>query len=275
MKTWLKVMLVMVLVLAGLAGGQAYAAGKGKAEVKDKKLQFVDETGKVVRTISLEEEFREVPKKDRKAKIRQKHYKRVSMSKNGSYAFILTDITDWDYIDETGQEHSIDEGTVTSNLKVFDGMGNVLLTKQFREGWGVKSRVHISDQGEALAVQLSGDAMGTDEVSNEPVYVYDMTGKVLMSAPTKADIEKWPDFNIDSVEAISSNGKYLAITVSYGYTLEFPTVTRFYNLHNGRFWDAEKNYVVYWIANSGETHVGSKKISGESEDIDLKNYIGD
>lgn len=283
MKTWYTMMLIMALVLAGLAGGQAHAAGGGKAEVKGKELQFVDETGKVVRSIPLGEEFRDVPKNyGTIVKLREKHKKRAFTNSDGSYVAVRTDITDWVYIDmagqqqdlyinEAGQQHYINsEGFIrTSNMKFFDGKGNLLWENQLPDEWTYDEPM-FSVGGEVLAVVIWVNLKSTQE--RNYFTVYDRTGKVVMSAPSKEDIDNRPNLRLVYVEAISPHGKYLAVFATDGND----QWKRFYNLHNSKFWDANNNYRVAKISDEGFARIeGGETGPFEINEINLTNYIGD
>ncbi|MCB4792147.1 MAG: hypothetical protein LHV68_09690, partial [Elusimicrobia bacterium] len=85
---------------------------------------------------------------------------------------------------------------------------------------------------------------------------YNKKGDLLLNVP-------W-----GSEPVMSPNGKYLALRVAGQ-----PTLTYFYNLNNGKYWKADKEYSIYSVSNTGQVKADTPMTDTPVTNIDLTIYI--
>jgi hypothetical protein len=270
--------------MGSISAEEGTTSKDAKALIKGKEVQFVDKEGKTTGKISLESDTNIITRKqiiggvEKNQKYKQIVYKHAIASENGKYIAIIEDAGDRAFIDEEQKEHLLYEGETTGKVKLYDAQGKMLFEKQLPKGRGTSGKEVVAENGEAFAVNTFDTIRETNEPRNI-VFVFDKNGQVILTIPSKEDGKK---YNVYELEKISANGKYLAVSLSSG--------TRFYNLKNGKFWDALREYNVKEIRNDGiieayyrnpaikETDSYEKRVKEgilKENPIDLNKYIGD
>lgn len=152
--------------------------------------------------------------------------------------------------------------------------------KDLPEGRGIQSSPEslISHNGEIIAI-ITFDTSGLSDTKDgiyvsDIIYVYDgKSGSVILKTPSD---EEARNIRVNSVEAVSDGGRYLAVNVTHkrkkSNLLENST-TLFYDLKKNTFWDSQEKYYIYYITDDGITKVGGDATKPRVE-IDLKKYLG-
>lgn len=165
-----------------------------------------------------------------------------------------------------------EEAAHIERVRILKAKNNPNWANLFAEGVEPSSEPFVSDGGDTLAIIVSdkrAEVTNTADSLDGVLLVFDKAGTQLLQVPSKEEMEKKEGiFTVHTVEKISPNGKYLAVSGSH-------MAIRFYNLTNLKFWDVSKDYKVNEITDAGVAEVSYKRPNDELEYVDLTKHIGD
>ena len=225
-------------------------------KLDQKRLKVIDENGKVLKEISLKREVT-------KAKFWDKHKKRdwdsekiitkvPFISDNKMFGAVVSNTLNKILVTpEFRKVYGGYRGGVSAGkLTVYNNRGEVQFEKQYPEDTFINN-VRISDNGTVVAIK------GVD-FDEHKLHVYDRSGRETLVFP------EGKRYTHISEPEISPNGKYLAVKIG---------VTVFFNTSTGTNWQADKDYIVREISDSGIVRVDYQ--DDPEKTIDLKEHLGE
>ncbi|MEW6606901.1 MAG: hypothetical protein AB1414_05535 [bacterium] len=225
-------------------------------------VKFLDKSGKILKTISLEKESwiekrinRNIYKNIEKDMIAKKNAEIIGL--------IIREIGSGELFYEEADRFIL-----------LDLTGDPLWEKQFDGRAIFRELCSISENGEIIVIHTE-DTTGSEDYPDQILYVYDKNGKEILTSPplikTKGGHGEYR-YGCARIRILSPNGRYLAVH-TYDYLRKYYNIL-FYDLKKKTFWDAEEDYIIDGISNDGIAKVeksGDKLIIR----IDLKKYLGE
>jgi len=240
---------------------------------EDKELKFLNEAGRIKKSLPLGIANEEVKVPDRNNKnkrftVRKKAWNQVRVSDSGEKALIYSNVEadmDEDAINKLKDDESPDL-TVTDERKVrlMDADGNVVWEKEMPKGISPQNDDTLLLSSNGTSAILTSDRDG----ENDRLYVFNTRGEIILELPTKEQLSQYEVCWFGSEFKLSDDGKYLGITSvcpGKGYSLFF------YNLENGKWIDLKRTYAIYRIDKNGKAYLFS---GSEKSIIDLKKELG-
>jgi len=253
---------------------------------EEKSLKFIDSVGgKVIKEIPLDtietvyEEETLRGRGEKKFRIKKEITRHAVLSKNGKFAVIVSNKKNASFIDSDagGEEISFEgEGAATGRITVLNVAGETILDKELPKNRWVHFEPLISDNGEYVTVftQLTSGRFPDDPEGRDMICVFDKNGKEILTFPTVKEYESGYKA-ADTPDAISENGRYLAVTVELiSEGPPYKLMTRFYDLKRNTFWDSGQRYDVMDMRDDGIARVGGYDARDPVVEIDLKKYLG-
>jgi len=265
------------------------AAVSNMIVAEEKSLKFIDSVGgKVIKEIPLDtietvyEEETLRGRGEKKFRIKKEITRHAVLSKNGKFAVIVSNKKNASFIDSDagGEEISFEgEGAGSGEIGILNVEGKVLWENKLPGGRIIYlyPQPIVADNGEIAAIKTR-DTAGVSYSAKgvyirDIIYIYDKNGNELIRIPAEGN-EK--DIRARSVEAVSGNGRYLAVTVELiSEGPPYKLMTRFYDLKRNTFWDSGQRYDVMDMRDDGIARVGGYDARDPIVEIDLKKKFGD
>lgn len=300
----MKISLAIILVVP-FSVTSAWAAqspgevGKDRhIEVKNDRLQFMDEKGGLVWESSLGEEVGtldistgNLKSKRQRGELTHDAYMNMFALSDRGVKKVKLRIRRNAFIDKSRKTacHTTDETPVAEigangAEKIFSeplpGTGEITCVNDRNEQlWGHRfpDGRHIAVVGEEQQPKISEDGKvyavltRESEGSKAQIYVFNEVGKELLRFPDDAHLEEFLSVNSPT---ISSNGRYLSLEAHhYPASGDKNINTIFFDVPSGKSWET-KRYVVYEISGQGIAKVGNLwDRADKTRTIDVKEQL--